>query len=151
MEKELLKIIKVFNKHRLDYLLIGGMAAILYGVKRATFDIDVAVALDSISINKAKSLLKKMRFWELSPEISKIDPRYGIGFTNGRVDVDLMYIEEPNFSFFYQYCTKLKYKGIIIKIPNIMDLVHIKEASPRDKDKQDAEALRYIISSKKAK
>ncbi len=57
MEKELIKVIKTLNKHKIKYMLIGGYAAILYGVKRATFDIDIAIALSQDNIRKTTALL----------------------------------------------------------------------------------------------
>jgi hypothetical protein len=30
-----------FQKHNVEYLVIGGMAAVLHGVPRATFDLDI--------------------------------------------------------------------------------------------------------------
>ncbi len=32
-----------FEKHKVRYLVIGGIAAILYGVPRATFDLDILI------------------------------------------------------------------------------------------------------------
>lgn len=32
-----------FQKHEVRYIVIGGIAAVLYGVPRATFDLDVLI------------------------------------------------------------------------------------------------------------
>ncbi|SNQ59868.1 DUF6036 family nucleotidyltransferase [Candidatus Methanoperedens nitratireducens] len=142
MERELIKIIKLLNKHRIKYLLIGGVAAVLYGVPRSTFDIDIAISMDTESISKATSLLLESGF----AEKEKLEG--GVRLTDGNVEIDLMFIESYKFNFFYEYHKELSYKGTLIKMPNIMDLIRMKESSSREKDKQDAQYLRIILSSK---
>ena len=46
-----------FQKHDVKYLVIGGIAAVLYGVPRATFDLDVLI---EPSAQNAERLLKAM-------------------------------------------------------------------------------------------
>ncbi len=145
MERELIKIIKRLNKHRIKYLLIGGVAAVLYGVPRSTFDIDIAISMDTESISKATSLLSESGF----AEKEKLEG--GVRLTDGNVEIDLMFVESYKFNFFYEYHKELPYKGTVIKMPNIMDLIRMKESSSREKDKQDAQYLRFILSSKTTK
>lgn len=142
MERELIKVIKLLNKHRIKYLLIGGFAVVLYGVPRSTFDIDIAISTDPGSISKATSLLSGLGFAE------KETLEGGVRLTDGNVEIDLMFIESYKFNFFYEYHKELPYKGTVIKMPNIMDLIRMKESSSREKDRQDARHLRLILSSK---
>lgn len=140
MEKELIKIIKLLNRHRIKYLLIGGYAAVLYGVPRSTFDIDIGIAMNSDEISRTLALLAKQRF----VEHNRLEG--GVRLTNGKVNLDLMFIENYKFNFFYQYHKKLRYKGTIIKLPNMMDLIRMKESSPRERDKEDAQYLALHIN-----
>jgi hypothetical protein len=151
MEKELIKIIKTLNKHKIQYMLIGGYAVILYGVKRSTFDIDIAIGLSHDNIVKTSFLIHKIGFVQIHPENSGINPNYGIRFTNGKVDLDLMFIENPIFDNLYRYHESLQYGGTTIKMPNIMDLVSLKESSMREKDIHDAIELRNIATLKMRK
>lgn len=139
MEKELIKIIKILNRHKTKYLLIGGFAAVLYGVPRSTFDIDIAISLDSKNIGDTINLLSGLGFSQIPEEESHIKQEHGIALTNDKVEVDLMFIEQPRFDIIYEYHTKLSYKDTVIKLPNIMDLVSIKESSLREKDRLDAQ------------
>lgn len=43
-----------FEKYKVHYLVIGGIVAILYGVPRATFDLDILI---EVSPENAKILL----------------------------------------------------------------------------------------------
>jgi hypothetical protein len=38
---EFIKVLKAFEEHEVDYVLIGGVAVILHGMQRLTLDIDV--------------------------------------------------------------------------------------------------------------
>jgi hypothetical protein len=46
-----LDLFSALSRHRVDYVLIGGLAISLHGIERATMDIDVTVAmtLDNLS------------------------------------------------------------------------------------------------------
>lgn len=140
MEKEIAKIIKILNKHKIKYLVIGGVAVVLYGVPRSTFDIDIGIALDNNEINKTISLLHKYGFYEKEPL------GQGIRLTNNKIDLDLMYIEPYKFNFYYQYHKKHQYSDTIVKLPSMLDLIRMKETSDRPKDQEDARYLRIILS-----
>lgn len=56
--KCLRKLVKVFEKEKIDYMVIGGLALPAYGQVRATQDIDVAMAVKTVE--SLKSLLKRL-------------------------------------------------------------------------------------------
>ncbi len=146
MEKELIKIIKTLNKHKIEYLLIGGYAAVIYKVERATFDIDILIDTDNKKIKKVISLLSTLRFRPIQNEINS---HYGIRFTDGKTKLDLMFMEPVIFNNIYRYHNNIKYRDTTIKLPNIMDLVNMKESSKRPRDIEDAVILRHIVQSKR--
>ncbi len=43
MLNRLTDVFASFRRHQVEYLVIGGIAAVLYGVPRATFDLDVLI------------------------------------------------------------------------------------------------------------
>lgn len=55
-KKCLHKLVKVFGKEKIDYMIIGGLALPAYGQVRATQDIDVAIAVKTV-----ESLLERLR------------------------------------------------------------------------------------------
>jgi hypothetical protein len=54
MLHQLQDVFASFQKHDVNYLVIGGIAAILYGVPRATFDLDILI---EATIENAQKLL----------------------------------------------------------------------------------------------
>ena len=43
MLNRLQDVFKSFQQHEVRYLVIGGVASVLYGVPRATFDVDILI------------------------------------------------------------------------------------------------------------
>ena len=43
MDKSHLELYKSLNRHKVKYLLVGGMAAVLYGSPRLTKDVDIFI------------------------------------------------------------------------------------------------------------
>ncbi len=54
MLTQLQSIFASFQKHNVKYLIIGGVAAVLYGVPRVTFDLDILI---EATIDNAQHLL----------------------------------------------------------------------------------------------
>ena len=58
MLKDYLKLYKSLNRNKVKYLIIGGIACIIYGVPRTTLDIDIFI---EPSLENAKRLLKALK------------------------------------------------------------------------------------------
>ena len=43
MLNRLQDVFKSFQKHEVRYIVVGGIAAVLYGIPRATFDLDILI------------------------------------------------------------------------------------------------------------
>ena len=57
MLKQLRRVFASFQDHEVKYVVIGGMAAILHGVPRATFDCDILI---EASLENAKRLIEAL-------------------------------------------------------------------------------------------
>jgi hypothetical protein len=56
----LLDILKALSTRGIKYVICGGVACVLQGVERATYDIDLSVSLDEDNINKLIRVTKKL-------------------------------------------------------------------------------------------
>ena len=54
---EFIKVLKAFDKHKVEYILIGGVAVILQGMERLTRDIDIFVRMFPKNIEKLRKAL----------------------------------------------------------------------------------------------
>lgn len=57
-ENFLKRTIWALNKAGLDYVIVGGVAAILYGRPRATFDVDIVINIQPSDTEAVKSLVQ---------------------------------------------------------------------------------------------
>ena len=131
-----------FQKHDVKYLVIGGIAAVLYGVPRATFDLDVLI---EPSAQNAERLLKAM-----------IDAGLGTGslttvedllskeitiFTD-RIRLDVQ-TSTPGLVFEDAWARRvtMNYKGQALEVVSLRDLIASKRAAGREVDLQDVRML----------
>ena len=54
------KIVEILQRHRVDYVLVGGFAAVLYGARRPTEDIDIAPATTADNLNRLSQALHEL-------------------------------------------------------------------------------------------
>lgn len=143
------KIIGTFNRKKIRYLVIGGIAVTLYGIKRATFDLDILLpgnekevrlvlkTLRELDYSRARSEQgEKVTDWE-----EELFKKRMLRLNNGQ-SIDLLTLSKAKFDFMYQYRIRVKFAKLTIPLPEIIDLIHLKEWSNRPRDKEDARLLR---------
>ena len=62
MLNRLLDVFASFQKHRVRYLVIGGIAAVLHGVPRATFDLDILIEASPDNAQRLLDALTEAQF-----------------------------------------------------------------------------------------
>ncbi len=149
------------EKAGLRFLVIGGFASNLYGVDRATFDIDLAIAPEPRAIANLISALRRAGYTDVFnistgkkiAAMTDITPEKILEMESVRVknrkEVDLLIVPSAQFEYLWEYRLEIEYQGIKIPLPNPMDLVHMKEQSSRLVDQEDAKKLRHLIVSKR--
>jgi len=135
-------VFESFQKHDVRYLVIGSIASILYGVPRATFDLDILIEptpdnaqrlLDSLldaglgtaSLTNVKELL--------SNEITVFKDWV-------RIDVQTA-TPGLNFQEAWEHRETMTFQGQIFYVLSKKDLISSKRASGRDVDLEDVRLL----------
>ena len=57
-EVVLLRVVDVFGRSRIPYMLTGGLAVVYYGAPRTTHDIDVVILISPADITRIKGMLE---------------------------------------------------------------------------------------------
>lgn len=71
--EEILKsVVRKLEKERINYMIVGGIAANYYGLPRPTFDIDIAINISVEDTNKIVKVFKSLGFQICSKEVKKI-------------------------------------------------------------------------------
>jgi len=158
---EALNLLRALEKGGLRHLIVGGMAVVLYGIERATFDIDIAISPCVDDVKRLMDILKRLgyskvidpdtgkKIGELDEfEAEKVLEAESVRVTDGQ-SVDILVVPSGTFDFMWEYHVEVSYKGAKILVPSILDLIHLKEQAGRPIDLEDARKLRHILRSKK--
>lgn len=131
-----------FERHEVKYLVIGGIATVLHGVPRATFDLDILV---EASPENAVRLLQAMLAAGLgtAADISAdelLANEITIFMDRIRVDVQTL---TPGISFDLSWPRRedMSYRKQTIHVLSRQDLIASKKAAGRSVDLQDVEQL----------
>jgi hypothetical protein len=142
MLNRLKEVFASFQRHEVRYLVIGGIASILYGVPRATFDLDILI--DATPEN-TKSLLDALVEAGLyTAEMVSVQEVLENEIT---VFKDLLRIDVQTFSpglVFEEAWSRrntMEYQGQEFNVLSRKDLIASKRASGRDVDLEDVRLL----------
>ncbi len=54
------EILKVFNQHQVEYIIVGGVAAVIHGAPTTTFDLDTLVRVNQANAERLASALSQI-------------------------------------------------------------------------------------------
>ena len=140
----MLKLEQIFhalNKACVDYLLVGGLASVLYGVPRTTVDIDIAVRPQEDHILKTVEALRVLGLVPDTTIPEEILGQGGVTFSNER-EVDMITdLKGINFNTAWDRRKKVEYEGITVQVISQKDLITALKAVGRQKDLEDLKDL----------
>jgi hypothetical protein len=142
MLDQLQSVFASFQKNDVRYLVIGGIAAVLYGVPRATFDLDVLI---EPTLDNVKRLLQAMTEAGLgTASLTSADEVLATEITifTDRIRLDVL-TSTPGIVFeeAWQRRATMNYKGQALEVVSLADLIASKRASGRDVDLEDVKIL----------
>lgn len=130
------------NSHEVRYLVIGGIAAVLHGVPRATFDLDILIEATPENAGKLLKALQKAGLGTAFLTDAEKLAHTEITIFKDRVRLDVQ-TRTPGIDFLiaWERCTHLTYQGIDLPVLNREDLIASKRASGRPVDLEDVRML----------
>lgn len=161
---ELGRVVEALEQHRVEYLLIGGVAAIGYGARRPTEDTDCVVRRDRSNLDRLAAALRdlhaRLRIGGMTDEEAKGLPvqidatmleRAGMStwMTDaGPFDV-LAGLEASDgrlrpYEELLERATTLQGDGFVIRAASLDDIIEAKERANRPKDREALPELRSI-------
>ena len=149
------------NKKKVRYLVAGGIAVNLYGIERATADIDIVVDLEESNLTRFIKIVKELGFRPKIPVrfedfikkenreewinqkrmkvFSVFDPK------NSYFLLDI-FVDTPfDFNKVYKEREKMKFENIIISVVPMKELIKMKEKAGRPQDRADVFYLKKIM------
>ena len=154
-------IFAALNRVKVKYLVVGGVAVVMYGIRRTTGDVDLCVHLTTDNLERLAGALKRIGFvprvpapitgladaktrrhWTMQKGMkvySFIEP-YGAPPRN----VDIMVNPAKNFDAIYRRRKIVTLRGVPVPLMPVHELARMKQRAGRPQDLQDVQDLRLI-------
>lgn len=142
MLHQLRDVFASFQKHDVKYMVIGGIAAILYGVPRATFDLDILIEATIENAQKLLDALLDAKFGTASLTSAQELTDMEITIFEDRVRIDVQ-TSTPGIDFEKAWKSRqiMNYHGQDFFVVSKEDLVASKRAAGRKVDLEDVRLL----------
>lgn len=159
-----LPVIDAFNREKVAYVVVGGLAVVLHGHTRLTADIDLVIGLDKTNALRAVEIVAKLGYKTRVPVNPKsfADSKQRAQWIKDKGLMVFSFYKNDNpmigIDFFVDY--PMDFKGlrsrsivkdlgkIPVRICSIEDLIKMKRKAGRPKDLEDVRALRMIKNEK---
>lgn len=128
--------------HECEYVVIGGIAAVLHGVPRATFDLDILIAA---TLENGRRVLEALREAGMGTA-ALVTPEellaHEITVFQDRVRLDVQ-TSTPGLTFVeaWEHRVEMEYQGQVFYVVSREDLIASKRAAGRAVDLEDVRAL----------
>ena len=158
-------VFREFQSQQIRYLVIGGIAVNLHGYVRLTVDLDVMVDLSESNLAKIVNSMERLEYAPRVPvkpsDLISVEKRNAwirekgaIVFTFVHIrraskQVDFFLANPIDFENAYTRKEIKVVSGAEIPIAAIDDIIALKAASGRPRDKEDIEYLKRIKDSRK--
>jgi len=142
-EKDYEELLKLFNKYKVRYCIIGAYAVAFYAKPRYTKDIDILVEPSFDNARRILSAINEFGFGTLhlkESDFSEEGKIIQLGYEPVRVDI-LTSIEGSSFGEVWDHKKASKYGRQKVFFIGINELIKNKKLSRRTQDKADLEVL----------
>jgi predicted nucleotidyltransferase len=142
MLNRLTEIFKSFQEHDVKYVVIGGIAAILHGIPRTTFDLDLLIEATPDNAGRLLEALLDAGLGTASLTDVESLLAHEITVFKDRVRIDVQ-TSTPGLCFqgAWERRETMNYQGQTFFVACLRDLISSKRAAGREKDLEDVRLL----------
>ena len=137
-----------------DFVVIGGIAAILHGSSRATFDLDICFATDEPNLRslgevlvgldaRLKGVDDAVPFVPDAETLRRVEV-LTLETAAGELDVLARPSRAPRYDVLRRRADRYDLGGFSVLVASVDDLIAMKQAANRRKDQADVEELEAI-------
>ncbi len=151
-------VFRGFKKEKVDYVIVGGIAANLLGLVRATADLDILIEVGFANFEKVNAVLRGLGYKIKQPiDIKKINRGYidtliktknlkAINYYKpGQFsEVDIIVDSPVSFEAVKKKIKICAVNGLRLPVVSIDDLIKMKAKTGRAVDKYDVSELRKV-------
>ena len=152
------ELVEALAARQIKFVIVGGVAVILHGVPRSTFDLDVLIELSHENVAAFVEVMKEQGLSARAPvdPLGLADPLIrgawigekhmkAFSFSDPRGGtVDVLLVSPVDFATALVEAQDISVRAANVKLASIPTLIKLKEAAGREKDRSDIEALQLI-------
>ena len=150
------RLIRTLHDHRVDFVLIGALAARLYGFPRLTADADITPARDKRNLGRLASALRELDakvYTESVPEGLAFDCSaatldraaiWNLVTNAGRLDIAFRPAGTKGYDDLAMDAERFSAFGVEFQVSSLDDIIRSKDAAGRPKDREDVVLLREL-------
>ncbi len=151
-------ILSVLDRHRVNYVLIGGLAALVHGSPFPTEDLDLTPERSSENIGRLSDALREMDakvraagLDEAFPFNHDVDALANVGVWNlvtahGILDISFVPSGTQGFADLAREAVDTTLFGVVVQVASLADVIRSKQAANRPKDQRVLPVLREILA-----
>lgn len=164
-EENLFDLLKALSKANVQYVICGGVACVLHGVERATYDVDLSVSFDICNLEKIIEVAKKFNLKPRIPEPVEFlfdekkrkewfEKKGALVYTfvseKTPLQLDIFLSYPKTYEELFENSDEINIDDVKVKVTSITDLLFVKKLiNPlRDKDILDIKELEKIYEQK---
>lgn len=147
-------LLEHLTAHGVDYVVIGGIAAVLHGSERNTFDLDVCPARDSVNLEALGAALTAIdaRLRGIEEDVPFVPDGRTLGGVEiltldtalGPLDLVMRPPGMGTYEAVRRRAERMDAGGAAVLVAAIDDLVEMKGSTDRPKDREDVERLEAL-------
>jgi len=153
-----LELFRALQQEEVRYLVVGGLAVNLYGVERATMDVDLMLAMDQDNVGRFLKAARALGLAPIAPvpldsfadEVSRsawIEQKQMVVFALRATDpaaptLDVLIQPPLPFDDAWSRRVEKSIGGLVVRLASLDDLILMKGATGRQRDRSDIEALK---------
>lgn len=150
------KLIRTLRKHRVDFVLIGALAARLYGFPRLTADADITPDDSAKNLTRLAAALKELDAkiytetvpeglaFDCSPAMLASAKMWNLVTAAGRLDLAFSPSGTKGYADLADDAEQFEAFGTKFLVASLDDIIRSKESAGRPKDREDVAILKAI-------
>jgi hypothetical protein len=158
---EYIKLFDSLNRHKVRYLICGGLAVNIYGIPRMTADIDILLDFEEGNLINFENNIKLLMFQQTIPVSIKTfvtkearqkakEEKNLIAYSyynsmSGYMNLDVLLECPIDFETLWNNRTQRKIRETEVQLVSIEDLIALKKYANRMQDQQDVLLLSKLI------
>jgi hypothetical protein len=152
------RILEVLKRHGVDFVVIGGLAAIAHGSNLPTRDVDITPDQEATNLSRLSEALTELkaevRFGEESlPFGHDAESLASAGVWNlrtlyGELDISMVPNGTQGYADLVREAVPTSILGVEVPVASLADVIRSKQAANRPKDQRVLPVLREILASR---